>query len=85
MKPYLKNKISILKLSAYSKVADKALIAEKDNKELQQYKERQRKRNRSDNALGVHAQKRLVSTNYQNEQKRMQNLNVICTICGKKH
>ena len=36
LKPYLKNKISILKLSIYSKVVDRALIAEKDNKELQQ-------------------------------------------------
>ena len=36
LKPYLKNKISILKLSVYSKVVDRALIAEKDNKELQQ-------------------------------------------------
>ena len=30
----LKNKISILRLSVYSEVVDKALIAEKDNKEL---------------------------------------------------
>ena len=35
LKPYLKNKISILKLSVYSEVIDRALIAEKDNKELQ--------------------------------------------------
>ena len=34
LKPYLKNKISILRLSVYSEVVDKALIAEKDNKEL---------------------------------------------------
>ncbi|RVW75656.1 hypothetical protein CK203_055272 [Vitis vinifera] len=34
LKPYLKNKISILKLSVYSKVVDRALIAEKDNEEL---------------------------------------------------
>ena len=27
----------------------------------------------------------LVSTNDLNEQERMQNLNVICTIRGKKH
>ena len=38
LKPYLKNKISILKLSMYTKVVDRALIAERDNKELQQYK-----------------------------------------------
>ena len=35
LKPYSNNKISILKLSVYSKVVDRALIAEKDNKELQ--------------------------------------------------
>ncbi|KAL6321070.1 hypothetical protein AAG906_012060 [Vitis piasezkii] len=35
LKPYLKNKISILKLSVYSEVVDRALIAGKDNKELQ--------------------------------------------------
>ena len=34
-KPYLKNKISILKLSIYSEVVNRALIAEKDIKELQ--------------------------------------------------
>ena len=34
LKPYLKNKISILKLSVYSEVVDRALIVEKDNKEL---------------------------------------------------
>nr|CAN69789.1 hypothetical protein VITISV_002783 [Vitis vinifera] len=41
LKPYLKNKISILKLGVYLEVVDKALIAEKDIKELQQpcYKE----------------------------------------------
>ena len=46
LKPYLKNKISILKLSIYSKVVDRALIAEKDNEELHQYREQQRNRNR---------------------------------------
>ena len=34
LKPYLKNKISILKLGVYSKAVDRALIAEKDNEEL---------------------------------------------------
>ena len=34
LKPYLKNKISILKLSVYSEVVDRALIEKKDNKEL---------------------------------------------------
>ena len=34
LKPYLKNKISILKLSAYSKVVSIALIRERDNREL---------------------------------------------------
>ncbi|RVW70653.1 Retrovirus-related Pol polyprotein from transposon 17.6 [Vitis vinifera] len=50
LKPYLKNKISILKLGVYSKVVDRALIVEKDNEELHQYREQQRKRNRSDGA-----------------------------------
>ena len=36
LKPYLKNKISILKLNVYSEVVNKALIAEKDNEELHQ-------------------------------------------------
>ena len=35
LKPYLNNKISILKLSVYLEVVNKALITEKDNKELQ--------------------------------------------------
>ncbi|RVW21225.1 hypothetical protein CK203_114569 [Vitis vinifera] len=50
LKPYLKNKISILKLGVYSEVVDRALIVEKDNEELHQYREQQRKRNRSDGA-----------------------------------
>ncbi|RVW93540.1 Retrovirus-related Pol polyprotein from transposon 17.6 [Vitis vinifera] len=50
LKPYLKNKISILKLGVYSEVVDRALIAKKDNEELHQYREQQRKRNRSDGA-----------------------------------
>ena len=40
LKPYLKNKISILKWSVYLEVVDRALIAEKDAKELHhQYRE----------------------------------------------
>ncbi|RVW14473.1 Retrovirus-related Pol polyprotein from transposon 297 [Vitis vinifera] len=58
LKPYLKNKISILKLSVYSEVVDRALIAEKDNEELHQYREQQRKRNRNDGTHGNQAQKR---------------------------
>ena len=50
LKSYLKNKISILKLSVYSDVVDRALIAEKDNEEVHQYREQQRKRNRNDGA-----------------------------------
>ena len=46
LKPYMKNKISILKLSVYSEVVDRALIVEKDNEELHQYREQQRNRNR---------------------------------------
>ena len=62
LKPYLKNKIFILKLNVYSEVVDRALIAEKDNKEPQQYKEQRRKRSRSDSAHDNQAPKRFVST-----------------------
>ena len=58
LKPYLKNKISILKLSVYSDVVDRALIAEKDNEEVHQYREQQRKKNRNDGAHGNQAQKK---------------------------
>ena len=44
LKPNLKNKISILKLGVYSEVVDRALIAEKDNEEVHQYREQQRKK-----------------------------------------
>ena len=58
LKPYLKNKISILKLNVYSEVVDRALITEKDNEELHQYREQQSKRNRNDGTHGNQAQKR---------------------------
>ena len=57
LKPYLKNKISILKLGVYLEVVDRALIAEKDNEELHQYREQRRKRNRSNGAHGNQVQK----------------------------
>nr|CAN68039.1 hypothetical protein VITISV_018924 [Vitis vinifera] len=75
LKPYLKNKISILKLGVYSEVVDRALIVEKDNEELHQYREQQRKRNRSDGAHGRN----------QNKGKAAQNLDGACPTCGKKH
>ena len=59
LKPYLKNKISILKLSVYSEVVDRALITENDNEELHQYREQQRKRNRNDGAHRNQAQKKV--------------------------
>ena len=34
LKPYMKNKISILKLGIYSEIMNRALIAENDNEEL---------------------------------------------------
>ncbi|RVW74991.1 hypothetical protein CK203_053679 [Vitis vinifera] len=71
LKPYLKNKISILKFSVYSKVVNKALITKKDNKELQQYREQQRKRSRSDGA-------------HDNQEPKMFVL-VESKIKGKKH
>ena len=60
LKPYLKNKISILKLSVYLEVVDRALIAKKDNEELHQYREQQRKSNRSGGAHGNQVQKKLA-------------------------
>ena len=60
LKPYLKNKISILKLGVYLEVVDRALIAEKDNEKLHQYREQQRKRNRSDGAHGNQVQKKWI-------------------------
>ena len=57
LKPYLKNKISILKLGVYLKVVVRALIAEKDNEELHQYRKQQRKRNRSGGAHGNQVQR----------------------------
>ena len=58
LKPYLKNKISILKLGVYLEVVERAFIIEKDNEELHQYREQQRKRNRSDGAHGNQVQKK---------------------------
>ena len=54
LKPYLKNKISIMKLGVYSEALDRAIIAERDSKELYQYREQQKKRNRSYGAHGNH-------------------------------
>ena len=85
LKPYLKNKISILKLSGYSEVVDRALITEKDNEELHQYREQQRKRNINDGAHGNQAQKRFAPSRNQNKGKAAQNLDGICPTCGKKH
>ena len=85
LKPYLKNKIFILKLNVYSEVVDKALIVEMDNKEPQQYKEQRRKRSRSDSAHDNQAPKRFVSTESQNKREIVQNLVMTCSICGKKH
>ena len=58
LKPYLKNTISILKLGVYLEVVDRALIVDKDNEELHQYRKQQRKRNRSDGAHGNQVQKK---------------------------
>ncbi|RVX14880.1 Retrovirus-related Pol polyprotein from transposon 17.6 [Vitis vinifera] len=85
LKPYLKNKISIMKLSVYSQVVDKALIAEKDNEKFHQYREQQRKWNRNDGAHGNQAQKKSALSRNQNKGKTTQNLDGICPTCGKKH
>ena len=64
---------------------NKALIKEKDNEEVHQNREQQRKRNRSDGAHGNQAQKMSASTRNQNKVKTTQNSDVICPTCGKKH
>ena len=81
----MKNKISILKLSVYSEVVDRALIAKKDNEELYQYREQQRKRNRNDGAHGNQTQKKYAPSRNQNKGKATQNLDGICPTYGKKH
>ncbi|RVW82194.1 hypothetical protein CK203_050734 [Vitis vinifera] len=85
LKPYLKNKVSILKLTVYSEAVNRTLIVEKDNKEFQQYREQQRKRSMSDSAHGNQAPKRFVSIESQIKREVVQNLDVTCSICGKKH
>ncbi|KAL6331335.1 hypothetical protein AAG906_011272 [Vitis piasezkii] len=55
-------------------VVDRALIAEKDNKELQQYREQQRKRSKSDGAYDNQEPKMFVSIESQNKGEVMQNL-----------
>lgn len=37
--PFLKDRLSLLKLETYSKVVDNALLVKRSSKELQQYKE----------------------------------------------
>ena len=86
LKPYLKNKISILKLGVYLEVMDRALIVEKDNEALHQYREQKRKRNRSDGAQGNQSQKKSAPTRNHNKGKvTQQNSDVVCSTCGKKH
>ena len=85
LKSYLKNKISILKLSVYSDVVDRALIAEKDNEEVHQYREQQRKRNRNDDAHVNQAQEKSIPSRNQNKRKVTQNLYGIYPTCGKNH
>eukprot|EP00261_Vitis_vinifera_P032148 XP_019073391.1 PREDICTED: uncharacterized protein LOC104877935 [Vitis vinifera] len=71
------------KLGVYSEVVDRALIAEKDNEELHQYREQQRKRNRSDGAHGNQAQRRSTSGRNQNKGKAVQNLDGACPTCER--
>ncbi|XP_034677690.1 uncharacterized protein LOC117908132 [Vitis riparia] len=73
------------KFTELSQVVDRALIAEKDNEELHQYREQQRKRNRSDGAHGNQTQRRSTSGRNQNKGKATQNLDGACSTCGKKH
>ena len=70
LKPYMKNKISILKLSVYSEVVDRALIAEKDNEELHLYREQQRKKNRNGGAHGNQHKKGLLLVEIRIKEKQ---------------
>ncbi|RVW32567.1 Transposon Ty3-I Gag-Pol polyprotein [Vitis vinifera] len=65
-------------------VVDRALIAEKDNEELHQYREQQRKRNRSDGAHGNQAQRRSTLGRNQNKGKTAQNLDGACPTCENR-
>ena len=69
----------------FLEVVDRALIAEKDNEELHQYREQQRKRNRSDGAHGNQVLKKYAQSRNQNKGKATQNSDEICPTCGKKH
>ena len=71
LKSYLKNKISILNLNAYSKVVDRDLIVEKDAKELHQYKEQQRKKGRSGSAQPCTEKDCLVEIRAEGRQRRI--------------
>ena len=84
-KPYLKNKISILKIGVYSEVVDRALIAEKDNEKFHQYREQQRKMNRNDGTRGNQAHKKSTPSRNQNKGKTTQNSDGIYPTCGRKH
>ncbi|RVW46074.1 Transposon Ty3-G Gag-Pol polyprotein [Vitis vinifera] len=84
LKPYLKNKISILKLGVYSEVVDRALIAEKDNEELHQY------RNSKGSEIGVMVLMVIKHSEGLHQEEirikgRQQNLDGACPTCGKKH
>ena len=82
LKPYLKNKISTLKLGIYLEVVDRALIAKKDNEELHQYREQQRKRNRSDGAHGNQVQKKKVGSKWNQSQIYYLNGNLFTFVYG---
>ncbi|RVW27201.1 Transposon Tf2-2 polyprotein [Vitis vinifera] len=84
LKPYLKNKISILKLGVYSEVVDRALIAEKDNEELHQY------RNSKGSKIGVMVLMVIKhSEGLHQEEIRIKGSSAefrwACPTCGKKH
>ena len=85
LKPYLKNKISIMKLGVYLEVVDKALIEKRDYEELYQYREQQKKRNRSDSSYGNHVQKKFSLNRNQSKGKAAQNSDIFCPTYGKRH
>ena len=85
LKPYLRNKISILKFNVYLEEVDRALIVEKDVEELHQYRVQKRKRGRSDSAHGSHIQKKPTSSRNPSGGKVVQNSDIVFPTCGKMH
>ena len=59
----------VMKLTVYSEVVDRVLIAKIDDQEIQQYMEHQRNRSSSDNSHSSQVQKGCVLAMSQNKKK----------------